>query len=322
MSEAAAARTQRLSVGARLAAVPGVVFVMLVMVVTFAVMRPAFLSLSNLINIGLQSAILLIIAIPQTMIILSEGIDISAGAVLSLGGVVLAMVLVGGGSLPVAFLAALGTAVGFGVFNGVLICLVGMPAFVVTLGTLGMAEGIAEILTDGNVVVGLPAGFEAFYAARPLGIPVPILVATLVYLVAHGILYHTRFGTYVFAIGGNREALVLTGVPARWYHLGIYALGGVFVGIAALILTARMNSGHPTVAIGMEFDAIAAVALGGTSFERGQGWLFGTLLGVLAIGILRNGLDLLMVPSSLQGVSVGILVIVTMLIDRRGAQVS
>jgi ribose transport system permease protein len=320
MSEAAA-RTERLSMAGRLATAPGVLFVMFLLVVLFAVLRPVFLSLPNLIDIGLQSAILLIIAIPQTMIILSEGIDISSGAVLSLCGVVLAMVLVAGGSVHLAFLAALATAVGFGAFNGALICLVGMPAFVVTLGSLGMAEGIAEILTDGNVVVGLPDGFEAFYAAKPLGVPVPILIAALVYLVAHVILYHTRFGTYVFAIGGNREALVLSGVPARWYHLGIYALGGGFIAIASLLLTARMNSGHPTVAIGMEFDAIAAVALGGTSFERGQGWLLGTLLGVLAIGILRNGLDLLMVPSSLQGVSVGVLVIVTMLIDRRGERV-
>jgi len=316
----AAARAQRIGLRGRLAAVPGVLFVMVLLIAGFASVRPAFLSLPNITNIGLQSAILLIIALPQTMIILSEGIDISMGAVLSLGGVALAMVLVAGGPVYLAFLAALGAAVGFGAINGVLVCLVGMPAFVVTLGTFGMAQGIAEVLTDGNVVVGLPAGFEAFYAARPLGIPVPILIAAVAYLVAHGLLYHTRFGTYVFAIGGNREALVLSGVHARWYHFGIYALGGVFVGVASLLLTARMNSGHPTVAIGMEFDAIAAVALGGTSFERGEGWLLGTLLGVLVIGLLRNGLDLLMVPSSLQGVSIGILVIATMMLDRWGGR--
>jgi ribose transport system permease protein len=146
----------------------------------------------------------------------------------------------------------------------------------------------------------------------------PVLVAAAAYAVAHFLLYHTRFGTYVFAIGGNREALVLAGVRADWYHAAIYAVGGLFVGIAALLLTARMNSGHPTVAIGMEFDAIAAIILGGTAFERGEGWLFGTLLGVAAVGILRNGLDLLHVPSSLQSVCVGLLVIATMLVDRWG----
>jgi ribose transport system permease protein len=319
MSESAA-RTQPIGLKASFASLPGVLLIMVLLILSFAAVRPAFLSGANIINIGLQSAILLIIALPQTMIILSEGIDISMGSVLSLCGVALAMVLVSGGPVYLAFLASLGVALAFGIFNGALVCFVGMPAFVVTLGSFGMAQGIAEVLTDGNVVVGLPSGFEAFYAARPLGVPVPILVAAAAYLSAHFILYRTRFGTYVFAIGGNREALVLSGVRAAWYHLGIYALGGVFIAVASLLLTARMNSGHPTVAIGMEFDAIAAVVLGGTSFERGEGWLLGTLLGVLAIGILRNGLDLLMVPSSLQGVSVGILVIATMLIDRRGVR--
>jgi len=155
-------------------------------------------------------------------------------------------------------------------------------------------------------------------AAALAGVPMPIVVAGLAYVVAHALLYHTRFGTYVFAIGGNREALGLAGVRVDAYHAAIYALGGVFVGVAALLLTARINSGPPTVAIGMEFDAVAAVILGGTSFERGEGWIFGTLLGVIAVGMLRNGLDLLAVPSSLQSVSIGLLVIVTLLLDRVG----
>jgi ribose transport system permease protein len=308
------------SIGRLLARTPGVLTIIVALVVLFTAVDPAFLGPANLDNIGVQSAILLIIALPMTLIIMSEGIDISMGAVLSLCGVVLAMVLVGGGGIALALLAAIAVGTAFGVFNGALVSLIGMPSFVVTLGSLGMAEGIAELLTDGNVIVGIPAGIPAFYGTRLLGVPVPVVLAAAAYLVAHLVLYHTRFGTYVFAIGGNREALVLAGVPARWYHLGIYAFGGVFVGIASLLLTARMNSGHPTVAIGMEFDAIAAVVLGGTSFERGDGWLFGTLLGVLAIGVLRNGLDLLAVASSLQSVCIGVLVIVTMLIDRRGAR--
>jgi ribose transport system permease protein len=303
---------------ARLAALPGVVYAIAALVLLFAVAQPAFLGAANLAHVGVQSAILLIIALPMTLIIMSEGIDISMGAVLSLAGVVLAMVLAAGGGVPLALLVALGTGFAFGALNGALVSFLGMPPFVVTLGTLGIAEGCAELLTDGNVIVGIGSGIGAFYAAAPAGLPMPVLVAAAAYAVAHFLLYHTRFGTYVFAIGGNREALVLAGVRADWYHAAIYAVGGLFVGIAALLLTARMNSGHPTVAIGMEFDAIAAVILGGTAFERGEGWLFGTLLGVAAVGILRNGLDLLHVPSSLQSVCVGLLVIATMLVDRWG----
>jgi ribose transport system permease protein len=130
-------------------------------------------------------------------------------------------------------------------------------------------------------------------------------------------LYQTPFGTYVFAIGGNREALTLAGVRADAYHIGIYTLGGLMAALGALLLTGRMNAGHPIAAIGMEFDAIAAVIVGGTSFERGNGWLPGTFLGVLTIGVLRNGLNVMAVPSSLQSASIGVLVIVALLLDSR-----
>jgi ribose transport system permease protein len=133
--------------------------------------------------------------------------------------------------------------------------------------------------------------------------------------VTHVLLYHTRFGAYVFAIGGNRDALVLAGVRASAWHIAIYAYGGLVSGVAALLLTGRMNAAHPTVAIGMEFDAIAAVVLGGTSFERGDGRLFGTVLGVATITVLRNALDLLGIESSLQVVSIGVLILVVIMID-------
>jgi ribose transport system permease protein len=129
------------------------------------------------------------------------------------------------------------------------------------------------------------------------------------------LLYHTKFGTYVFAIGGNRDALTLAGVKAKVFHVAIYALSGLFAGLAALLLVGRMNAAEPNAAIGIEFDAIAAVVLGGTSFERGDGWLTGTVLGVVTIGMLRNALNLLGVESSLQVVSVGVLVLLVILVD-------
>jgi ribose transport system permease protein len=192
-----------------------------------------------------------------------------------------------------------------------------MPPFIATLGTLGVAQGLAVASTGGRSVVGLGDALPALYAGRWLGIPFSIIVAALAYVVFHLVLYRTRFGTYVFAIGGNREALRLAGVRDRAYHLAVYMLGGVMAGLAALLLTGRMNAGHPIAAIGMEFDAIAAVIVGGTTFERGNGWLPGTLLGVVTIGVLKNGLNVMAIPSSLQSASIGLLVIAALLIDSR-----
>jgi ribose transport system permease protein len=300
---------------ARLAAVPGVAWILFALVATFAVAAKGFLSPANLANIGLQSAILLMLAAPMTLIIMTEGIDISMGAVLGLCGVSLALVLAKGGGLPAAIVVAVAVGLAFGLVNGLLVAVVDMPPFVATLGTLGIAHGLALAVTDGQSVVGIGDAIQALYRGATLGLPNPVLLAAAAYGLTHVLLYHTRFGVAVFALGGNREALTLAGVRARLYLVATYAFGGLMIGLASLLLTARMNAGHPTAAIGMEFDAVVAVAVGGTSFERGDGWLLGTLLGVIAVGVLRNGLNLLGIPSSLQVVSIGLLVIVALLID-------
>jgi ribose transport system permease protein len=306
------ALTERLK---RAGSAGGAAMVLLALVGVFAVSSRNFLSPDNLVNIGQQSTILLLLALPMTLIILTEGLDLSMGAVLTLCNVVLALLAVRTGGVAVALAAALAVGLAFGLVNGTLVAALGIPPFVATLGTLGVAQGLALVVTDGQSVVGIPDVVQQLNGGRWLGVPVPIAIAALAYLAIHVLLYRTRFGAYVFALGGNREALTLAGVNARAYLVAVYALGGLMAGVAALLLTARINSGHPTAAIGMEFDAIAAVAVGGTSFERGKGWLFGTVLGVLAVGVLRNGLNLLSVPSSVQVSAIGVLVIVALLID-------
>jgi ribose transport system permease protein len=203
----------------------------------------------------------------------------------------------------------------FGIFNGVLIAYAGIPPFVVTLGSLGMAQGLALVLSDGQSIVGISETVQQLYSGTLLAVPIPIWIGAAIYAVFHVLLYHTRFGNYIFAAGGNPEALKIAGVSYERLLVAAYTIAGATVGLASLLMTARMNSGHPTAALGMEFDAIAAVAVGGTSFERGNGWLLGTLLGVLTIGILRNGLNLLATPSSLQVASIGLLVIVALFVD-------
>jgi ribose transport system permease protein len=225
------------------------------------------------------------------------------------------MALARGVPLPAALAVALGVGLLFGVINGLLVAMGNVPPFVATLGTMGIAEGAAVALTDGRSVSGIGPALPALYAGQWLGVPFAVWVAALAYIIFYLLLYRTRFGAYVFALGGNREALVLAGVGANRYHIGVYALGGLLAGFGAMLLTGRMSVGHPTAAIGMEFDAIAAVIVGGTRFEHGNGWLPGTLLGVLTVGILKNGLNVMAVPSSLQVASIGALVIVALLVD-------
>jgi ribose transport system permease protein len=295
--------------------VPGVAFLLVFLCIAFALFASGFSSRANLINIGIQSSTLLLLALPMTLIIMTEGLDLSMGAVLGLTGVILALALVHGSSLGVALAAALGVGLAFGVANGLLVVKLGLPPFVATLSTLGIAQGVALVATNGESVAGIGRALPSLYASTWIGVPFSIVVAMLVYVAFHFLLYHTRFGNYVFAIGGNREALVLAGVPAGFFHISVYALGGLMAGFAALLLTGRMNAGHPIAALGMEFDAIAAVIAGGTERQRGNGWLPGTVLGVLTIGVLKNGLNVMALPSSLQVASIGLLLIAALLID-------
>lgn len=307
--------TRRDGALAALGRIPGVAIVLVVLAACFGIAHPNFLSFGNIANILVQATILLLIALPMTLIIMTEGLDLSMGAVLTFASIVLAAVALSTGSAALGIAAALAVGLAFGLANGSLVAFLNIPPFIATLGTLGVAQGLSLVVTDGQSIVGIPPSIQALYSAQLLGLPAPILIAVAAYLLVHALLYHTRFGTYIFALGGNREALRLAGVSDRRMLVAVYAFGGVMAGFAALLMTARMNSAHPTAAIGMEFDAIAAVAVGGTSFERGDGWLLGTLLGVLAVGVLRNGLNLMAVPSSAQVACIGVLVILALFFD-------
>jgi ribose transport system permease protein len=299
----------------KLTRVPGVAVALVLLCVVFTAESPGFATPANIENILTQSTILLMLALPMTLIIMTEGLDLSIGAVLTLASIALAMSAISTGSPALGFLAALGVGLCFGLVNGVLIAVFDIPPFITTLGTLGIAQGLSLVVTDGQSVVGIPRSIEQIYSGSLASIPYPILLAALAYAATHVLLYRTRFGTYVFALGGNREALKVAGISVRGMLIRVYMFGGLMAGFAALLMTARLNSAHPTAGIGMEFDAIAAVAVGGTSFERGNGWLLGTLLGVVTVGVLRNGLNLMAVASSTQVACIGALVILALFID-------
>lgn len=295
--------------------IPGVAMMLGLLVVVFGTIAPGFLSAANISNVLVQSTILMMLALPMTLIIMTEGLDLSMGAVLTLTSLFVAIVSLATGSMLAGLAAAVLVGVAFGTLNGWLVSVIGIPPFVATLGTLGIAQGLSLIVSDGQSVVGIPHSVRDIYSATLLGIPVPVVMALVTYFAFHVLLYRTRFGTYIFALGGNREALRYAGRSPTKLLIVVYAIGGAMAGIAGLLMTARMNSGHPTAGLGLEFDAIAAVAVGGTSFERGNGWLLGTALGVIAVGVLRNGLNLMALPSSVQVASIGILVIFALFFD-------
>ena len=297
--------------------VSGAAIMLGLLLVLFTLTSPRFASVGNLANVLTQSSILLMLALPMTLIIMTEGLDLSIGAVLTLASLALAIASLATGSALLGLLAAIVVGLLFGLGNGMLVSMLRLPPFVATLGTLGVAQGLCLVVSGGQSIVGIPATVSMAYSGQLLGMAFPIWMAAASYLVFHVLLYWTRFGVYVPALGGNREALHQAGVRHNRVLVMVYVLAGFMAGLAALPLTARMNAGHPTAAMGMEFDAIAAVAVGGTAFVRGEGSLFGTLLGVLSIGVLRNGLNLLGLPSSVQVTCVGLLVIAALFFDNR-----
>jgi ribose transport system permease protein len=295
--------------------VPGAFYLLAVMAIALTIWTPGFFTAANLTNVMLQVAVLTIVALGMTLVILTEGIDLSLGPVLGLCGVAAGLLVVSGYSLLTAIAGALGIGVALGLLNGSLIAIAGMPPFIVTLGTFGIAQSIATVLTRGDSVVKLPDYYRWFNDGVFASIPVPLWATAAIFGATWLLLYHTKFGRYVFAIGGNRQALKLAGSAVNLYHVAVYVYAGLLAAIASFIMTARMNAAHPTIGVGLEFDAIAAVILGGTSFEKGRGGIAGTVVGALAVGVLRNGLNLLGVSTEWQVAIVGIVIITAVGLD-------
>ncbi|MGH8436095.1 MAG: ABC transporter permease [Pseudomonas sp.] len=297
--------------------VPGCAWALMILLAAFSVSAPNFLTTGNLLNVASQATLLLLLALPMTFVIMTEGLDLSLGALLSLCTVVFAIVVKSTGSVGAGLLACIVIGVVVGTVNGSLIGLLGIPPFVATLGTMGMVTGLALLSAEGQDLIGLDAAAKAAWDGTWMGIPLPVWIAAGTYGLFHFLLKHTRFGVSVIALGGNAEALRLAGKRVVPRLALVYVLAAVYAAIAGVLLAARINGGNPTAAHGMEFDAIAAVVVGGTHFVKGRGTLFGTLLGVILITLLRNGLNLLGLPTSIQVAAIGVLVIAALAMESR-----
>jgi ribose/xylose/arabinose/galactoside ABC-type transport system permease subunit len=278
-------------------------------------LSPFFWTVSNLLNVMEQTAINAMVAVGMTFVILSGGIDLSVGSVVALSGVVMASRLLAGWPVGLAILAGLVTGALAGLLSGLLITRGKLPPFIATLGMMSVARGAALLFTEGRPISGFSESLRSVSTGRVLGVPVPVPLTMLLYAVAVVVLNRTRFGRYVYAIGGNEEATRLSGVAVGFHKTLVYVLCGGTAGLASVLLTARLNSAQPIAGMMYELDAIAAVVIGGTSLTGGSGTLGGTLIGALTMGVLRNGLNLLGISSFLQQIVIGMVIIFAVLVD-------
>lgn len=285
------------------------------MVIVLWALTPHFLTVSNLLNIAEQATIIAIIAVGMTFVIITGGIDLSVGSVLAFSGVVMASALQRGVPLPLSLLIGLAVGLFCGLVNGILITVGRLPPFIATLGMMSVARGAALMFTEGRPISGFLEDFRALATGEVLRIPTPVLIMIAVYVMAHFILRRTKLGRYTYAIGGNEEAALLSGINVRLYKSMVYGLAGMLAGLAAILLTARLNSAQPIAGMNYELDAIAATVIGGTSLLGGEGTVVGTLIGALIMAVLRNGLNLLGVSSFIQQVVIGSVIILAVLID-------
>ena len=276
---------------------------------------PHFLTVSNLLNVLEQTALNAVVAVGMTFVIISGGIDLSVGSVLAFAGIALGWALDAGMPAPAAIALALAVGASCGLANGLLITLGRLPPFIATLGMMSVARGAALMTAEGRPISGFTEGFRAIATERVLMIPAPVIVTALLYVAAHFVLTRTVFGRAVYAIGGNEEAARLSGIRVRFHKTAIYAVAGLTSAVAAVVLTARLNSAQPTAGTMYELDAIAAAVIGGSSLLGGEGSLLGTLVGALIMGVLRNGLNLLNVSSFVQQVVIGVVIIGAVLVD-------
>ncbi|MDF2613343.1 MAG: rbsC [Clostridia bacterium] len=285
------------------------------------IINPSFLSMSNILNVFRQTSINAIIAAGMTFIILTGGIDLSVGSVLGLAGAIAASMVTGGQNIVVVLLAAILIGAAIGAVSGIVISKGKVQAFIATLAMMTLARGYTLVYTDGK-----PIGVEEAKSAEVFasigsgylfGIPIPIYITALVFIMSYYILKHTRFGRYVYAMGGNEEATKLSGINVDRVKIYVYALSGALAALAGIIVTARLSSAQPQAGSGYELDAIAAVVLGGTSLAGGIGSIFGTIVGALIIGILNNALNLMNVSSYYQLLAKGLVILIAVLLDRK-----
>ena len=297
----------------------GPLLALIVLVILVSIVNPSFIAPTNLLNLLRQVSTNALIAFGMTFVIITGGIDLSVGSTLALSSALMAGTIAAGMDPLLAMILSLVVGTVFGAVNGLLITKGNMAPFIATLATMTIYRGLTLVYTNGNPITGIGDSFIFKFVGRGylFGIPFPVVLMIVSFILLYVLLHKMTFGRKTFAIGGNEKASFIAGIKNDRIKTGIYALSGLMASLAGIIITSRLDSAQPTAGTSYEMDAIASVVLGGTSLSGGRGRLVGTLIGALIIGTLNNGMNLLGISSFYQQVVKGIVIIIAVLLDRK-----
>ncbi len=294
------------------------IFIVIGLGVILSFISSNFLTVTNLLNVVRQIAVNGILAIGMTIVCLTGGIDLSVGSIVAFSGIIAAGLL-RDTSCPIIVIVLAAIAVGAvcGLYNGYFVAYWNAAPFVVTLSMMTIARGMTYVYSDGRPISNLRTEFLTIGKGSIAGIPIPTLILAVVFILGSIMLTKLKFGRYVYAVGGNENAAMVSGINVKRIKMMVYVLSGIACGIAAIILTARVSAGLPQAGESYELDAIAATVIGGTSLSGGRGRLWGTIVGAVLLGIVNNGLDLLNVSSFYQQIVKGLIILGAILIDSK-----
>ena len=289
---------------------------LLLLMLVFFILSPYFLTVDNLLTVATQTAVIAIIAIGQTFVLITGGIDLSIGSNIALSAMVAGVFMRAGLPVPVAILAGLVTGMLSGTVNGIFVAFGKLPPFIATLGTMTIARGLSFTLTKALPIANLPKSFTVYGTDRTLGIPNQVIIMVVLFIIFGFILAKTKLGRHVYAVGSNFEAARLSGVNTRKVQMAVYIISGLLAALAGLIMAARIITAQPGSGDGYELDAVASSVIGGVSTMGGEGIMAGTFIGAFVIGVLRNGLNLISVSPYIQKIVIGIVIVASVFFDK------
>ena len=289
---------------------------LLLLGLVFSIMSPFFFSVNNILTVLTQTAVIAIIAIGQTYVLITGGIDLSIGSNIALSGMIAGLCMRAGLPVPFAILCGLLTGMLSGAISGCLVAFGKLPPFIATLGMMTIARGTAFTLTGAIPISGLPASFTVFGSGSTFGIPNPVIIMLSLVFIFAFILAETTLGRHVYAIGSNFEAARLSGVDTRRVQITVYMFSGLLAAFAGLVMAGRIVTAQPAAGDGFELDAVAASVIGGASTMGGEGSIAGTFVGAMIIGVLRNGLNLIGVTPHIQRIIIGTVIVGSVFLDK------
>lgn len=297
----------------------GIFWALILLIIIMAISQPAFLTKPNLINILKQASITGILAVGMTLVLITGGIDLGVGSVLAVACMAAAFCTTSNQNWPVsiAFLAGIAVGALFGLLNGIGVAYIGFAPFIVTMATLSAARGIALVSTNNRPIFNLSREFINVSNTLYFGLPSLIYYFIGIAILAYILTRKTVFGKWIYAVGGNETATRLSGINVRLVKLIVYTLMGALSGLTGVLMASRITSGNPTIGAGYETDAIAACVIGGISMSGGSGSIIGTVLGVLILGVISNGFDILGISSNYQMIMKGVVILLAVFIDIR-----